>query len=177
MDQLEKIIIGIKDEIENEEPHQGHFERFEMKLNNLPKNKTKHWIGYATSFAAIVLICLFLFAPKRQVQKLTLSDLSPQYADVEYYYTSTINKQTTKLVNLNSLTGGDQSIQMLIEEIENYDKMYDQLCNDLNATPNDERVINALITYYQTKLEIINKILNEIEKQQENINNHENISI
>ena len=91
MDQLEKIITTFRDEIQNDLPHEGHFERFEMKLNTAPKRRTKYWIGYVVSIAAVVVFAILLFTPGKQTPgKLTLSDLSPQYADVEYYYTSTI---------------------------------------------------------------------------------------
>lgn len=178
MDQLEKIISEYRNEIQNDQPHQGHFDRFEMKMNAFHKRKTNYRLIYALSIAAVVIVALMIFHPVQpKPQRMTLSDLSPQYADVEFYYTSTITKQANKLNRINSDKKDNLSIKILIDEIEAYDKIFEQLCTDLNATPNDDRVINALITYYQTKLEIINKILNEFENKQEKIKNHENINI
>lgn len=178
MDQLEKLITDFRDDIKNDIPHEGHFERFEMKLNAEKKTKSTKWIPYVASIAAILVVSLMVLKPSlSNSESITLSDLSEQYADVEYYYTSSIHKQTNLLNKLNNESGGDQSINMLIEEINTYDKVYEQLCVELNATPNDERVINAMITYYQTKLEIINKILNEIENKQGKTENYENNNI
>ena len=178
MDQLEKIITAFKDEMQDENPLEGHFERFELKLETQKKNKTFNRIRYIASLAAILAIALLVYKSNfNNTKTKTLSDLSNQYADVEYYYTSSINKQVKLLNKLNSEIGGDQTIKTLTEEIKAYDKMYEQLCNELNATPNDERVINAMITYYQTKLEIINKILNEIKNKHSKTKNNENINI
>ena len=178
MDQLEKMIEKFRDDIQNDHPNEGHFDRFEMKLNSTEKNKPRFWIGYTTSIAAILVVALLVFLPEKSENgKLTLSDLSEQYANVEFYYTSSINQQTQQIISLNEKMGNDQSIQLLVEELKMYDQVYDQLCTDLNAMPNDERVINALITYYQTKLEITSKILFSIEQKSKKSNNHENIEI
>ena len=56
------------------------------------------------------------------------------------------------------------------EEFEAFETRYQMLQNDLQAHPGDERVINAMIEYYQDKLEIITMILNKLQevKQQKN---------
>lgn len=181
MDQLEKIIGGMKEALHDEQPHEGHLERFRMKLD--ARDQKKRWFQNkyllsAVSAAAVVALLLLLVPGEQDTQNtMTLGSISPQYADVEHYYTSSIDKQAEKLVALNQQMGGDQGLDLLINEVKQYDQVYQQLCTDLNATPNDQRVINALITYYQTKLELINKILNELNAQQQNNDNHENINI
>ena len=179
MEQFEKFISDQRDKIQDDEPSEGHFERFEMKLlASAPKKKTNYWIGFASGIAAVVAIGLIAFfsTSKQESKQLTLSDVSKQYADVEFYYTSTIEHQTKKLEEICEKYGkDDKALQLLAREIKEYDQTYAQICKELKATPNDERVINALIIYYRTKLEIINKILGEIENKQKE--NHENIDI
>ena len=177
MDQLEKLIIENRDEIQNDSPHSGHFERFEMKLNTKRK-KPIRLISIISSAAAILLRALFVFGPKQSSnEKFTLGNVSSHYAEVEFYYTSSINKQ---IESLNALTNTeefkDQKMKMLLAELNEYDEVYEQLCSDLEATPDDQRVINAMIVYYQSKLEIINRILNELENKKVIID-HENINI
>ncbi len=179
MEQFEKFIADQRDKIQDDEPIEGHFKRFEMKLlASAPKKRTNYWIGFASGVAAVVAIGLiaFLFTGKPEKKNLTLSDLSEQYADVEFYYTSTIEFQTKQLEELCKKYGkDDKALQLLTREIKEYDQTYDQICTELKTTPNDERVINALITYYRTKLEIINKILSEVKNKQKE--SHENINI
>jgi len=42
------------------------------------------------------------------------------------------------------------------------DSVYIQLQKDLKANPNDERIINAMIEHYQTKVEVMSYILNQL---------------
>jgi hypothetical protein len=176
MDQLEKLILSQKDKIQNDQLHEGHAERFALKLNRFQHRRKKRMFAYISSIAAVLLIAIFISVrPQFEAQTLKLSDVSQHYSDVEFYYTSSIKRQTKKLELLSKQIESNQVLKLMIEEAEKYDKIYDQLCHDLEATPNDQRVINALIVYYQTKLEVINKILTEIENKQ--ITKDENISI
>lgn len=172
MDQLERLIIESRDEIQNDLPHEGHFERFEMKLSAKKERKIVKLLAYAASVAAIAVIFFSVLTPERTSgNEFTLSDISAQYADVENYYTNTIDKQTQKVETLVQQETNRHEMQELLDELKESDKTYEQLCADLKATPNDQRVINALIIYYQNKLEIINKILGELENQETVIEN------
>lgn len=176
MDQFEKFIQDQRDEIQNDLPNDGHFERFELKLKQSKRRKPIRLIAYSSSIAAVLVIALMVFMPGRsRSNAFSLSDVSAQYADVEYYYTSSINKQIDRIKYLAQENGKtNPAIQLLLDDLENYDANYKQLCADLEATPNDDRVINALIVYYQSKLEIITKILNELDNQRKITENNEN---
>ena len=62
-------------------------------------------------------------------------------------------------------------------ELTEFEERFKNLQSDLAANPNDERVINAMLEYYQAKLEIINMIVNKLQevKQQKNKNHESNI--
>lgn len=178
MDELEKTIKGFHNILQADEPAEGHFERFEMKLNAATQNKTLKWWKYWPGVAAILIIALVVFIPKQQKNRtITLGGLSEQYAQVEYYYTSNIKQQTHKINQLNRQSDNDPIVKMLVNELEQYDIVYEQLCSDLNATPNDERVINALINFYKTKLEITARILESIEQKTIKIDKNEDFEI
>lgn len=180
MDELEKLIRKNRDKIQNDEPAEGHFERFEMKLANKVHRRPNYWIGFISGVAAVFLIGFILFISNNnnEPQKTTLAEVSKEYADIEFYYTRSIAEQTNKLYLYSKYMNEDSAgFKMMVRELSEYDQMYNQLCNELNATPNDERVINAMLVYYQTKLEIINQIINEIESKQFKNDNDENISI
>ena len=177
MDNFEKLIAGSKEDIQNDIPAEGHFERFELKLDKKLKFKPNYWLGVVSGIAAVLLIALiaFFYQGKQEKQIFTLSDISQNYADVEFYYTSSINQQTKKLSDLCEKYGkDDRTLDLLMKELHEYDHTYDQICADLKVVPGDERVINALITYYKTKLDIINKILEEIESKRIKNESNEN---
>ena len=71
---------------------------------------------------------------------------------------------------------------MLKEELKNMDVTYKELQKELKANPNDERVINAMIEHYQTKLNVMTYILDQLkqiknENETQNTNSHEKVSI
>lgn len=178
MDNFEKFIIEQKDEINNDLPHEGHFERFEMRLNDQNKHKKRINTSLIAAVAAVLVLAFIVLKPGNTATPFTLSDVSEQYAEVEFYYVNHINKQTELLKTIaNNDSLQSQSMSILLNEMEEYDATYEQLCSDLEATPNDERVINALITYYQTKLEIVNRILLELENKRKDTENEKNITI
>jgi hypothetical protein len=180
MDSFEQIIRNNREKIQSDLPPEGHFERFELKLSRNSRKHSNYWIGFVSGMVAVAFIGILLFFHPGKAEKnsMTLSSVSEQYAEVEFYYTSSISQQTRKLTEFSEKYGSDDpSLKMMVKEIEEYDHTYSQICKELQTTPNDERVINAMITYYQTKLEIINRILKEIENKQVKSKTNENIDI
>jgi len=181
MDNLERLIRNNATKLNNEMPPDGHFDRFEMRLakkNNV--RRPTYWIGFLSGIAAVLVIGIFFFftQKKQETTQFSLSTLSEQYAEVEYFYTSTINNQSKKLDEITKQSGDDdQTLQLISKELEEYDQTFQQLSDELKASPNDERVISAMIKYYQTKLEIINRILTELESKNLKSNNHEYTNI
>jgi len=51
---------------------------------------------------------------------------------------------------------------MLVKEMKSMDSVYVQLQKELKANPNDERIINAMIEHYQTKVEVMSYIVNQL---------------
>lgn len=180
MDNFEKLIFKKRGEINNDLPAEGHFERFEIKLGKSGNKRLNYWIGFISGIAVVLVLGLFfVFSQDKQDDStMTLSKVSDQYAEVEFFYTSSISNQTQKLIDLTKkLEHDDPSLELITKELKDYDSTYHQISVELKASPNDERVISAMISYYQTKLEIINRILNELENKQLKSNSHENTSI
>jgi hypothetical protein len=64
---------------------------------------------------------------------------------------------------------------MLMKEIKSMDSTYVSLQKELKANPNDERIINAMIEHYQTKLEVMTYIVNQLKTiRNDNHNKKEN---
>jgi hypothetical protein len=180
MDNLEKIIWRNRDNINSDLPPEGHLERFEMKLSGKNNRRSSYWIGFLSGIAAVLVIGLIFFIDrgKQDNSTMRLSNVSEQYAEVEFFYTNEISYQTRKLKEIAGKLGTDnQTSELITKELESYDLEFKQISSELKASPNDERVISAMIGYYQTKLEIINKILNELEKKQLKGKDHENTNI
>jgi hypothetical protein len=95
----------------------------------------------------------------------TLASISPEYEEVEFYFTSAISgglSQWEQLVSEGLISEDEQ--QMMNNELNEFEEVYKNLQADLSANPNDERVINAMLEYYQTKLSLIHMILEKLEE-------------
>ena len=81
---------------------------------------------------------------------MTLGEVSPEYSQVEQYYVHQVNQMEDEIKTIDIVSNEDQN-EMLMDELRDMDKMYEELQEDLKANPNDERVINAMIEHYQRK--------------------------
>ena len=73
------------------------------------------------------------------------------------------------------LKNSPEQKQMLLKEMKSMDSVYVSLQKELKANPNDERIINAMIEHYQTKVEVLNYIVNQLKAiRNDNLNNKEN---
>ena len=131
-------------------------------------------------FLAVNQIAIYL-NPERngnQVQNnensVSLASISPEYGEIEFYYTNAINAGLTQWTSL-SEEGfiSEEEQQMMDIELKDFEDRFKDIQKDLAANPHDERVINAMLQYYQTKLSIINMIVDKLEevKQQKNTEN------
>ena len=170
MKTLEDIINSNKDFFEDAEPSGGHLERFNKKLELLSKkNAPKRSIVPYLLKAAVVTLLVTLSSLytwdhfiRRDNNRMTLGEVSPQYKEVENYYVHQVNMVEDEIVNID-LKNNPQQKEMLLQEMNNMDSVYVSLQKELKANPNDERIINAMIEHYQTKLDVMNYILKQLQ--------------
>lgn len=186
-DYIEKLINENLEELNDNEPREGHFERFESKLKKQNRKRTLSLNLVLKVAAAIIFVFLAVnqafiyFAPKQQESGMnmenesgmSLASVSPEYEEVEFYYTNAINvglNQWEELVQQGLISEEEQT--MMNTELVEFETVFNRLQDDLETNPNDERVINAMLEYYQTKLSVINMIVNKLNevKQQKNTN-------
>ena len=64
---------------------------------------------------------------------------------------------------------------MLLKELSDMDSIYTNLQDELEASPKDKRIINAMIEHYQLKVDVMNQILLQLEQiKNENLTKNEN---
>lgn len=179
MKNIDEIIRNNRNLLEGDEPMDGHLDRFSWKLEKrLHSQATKRSIVPYLLKAAVVTILVTLSSLwtwdnfiRKDNQRMTLSEVSPQYKEVENYYVHQVNLMESELVNIDLKDNPEQK-QMLTNEIKSMDSVYVQLQKDLKANPNDERIINAMIEHYQTKLEVMSYIVNQLKAiRNGNLNN------
>lgn len=178
MDWLDELIRENKEMFANEEPPQGHFERFEERLRNDRRRKRIRMVYRISAAAAVGLILMVssilvyerYFDPMPGMMK--LGDVDPRLNKVEFYFTSQIDQAYVGIDSL-SIYSDENTRNMINRELAEMDSIHTVLANELGRHPGDERIVTAMINYYQTKLKIMQSFLsnlNEI-KQNTQLNN------
>ncbi len=173
-DELERLILNNQHSFQNEEPLEGHFERFEARLQKASKPGRKFNFQAVLKVAAVVVFALlavnqariWLYPEKKET--LSLGSISPEYREVEFYYTNAIQLGMSQLEVLKKegmISESEQ--QMMLKEQKEFDQMYQKLLEDLKANPDDERVINAMLEYYESRMNVITLIINKLKEIQQ----------
>lgn len=187
MKNLEHIIQENRSAFDLHEPSEGHFERFEQKLNRQHKRNQRFTVSFVLKAAAVALLVtlsgLWVYEqviPQKVMNNgIALHQISPEYNEVEMYYSTLVNQ---KFNEINSLKFSDDKQKViLLNELNQMDSIYENLKKDLKINPTDERVINAMIQHYQLKVEVMNQILNQLHQvktiNQQKSDNYESTEI
>ena len=181
MKTIEDIIRNNRDLFEDKEPSDGHFDRFSVKLEircNARANK-RSIVPYLLRAAVVTLLVTLssLWTWDHFIRtgsnRTTLGQVSPQYKEVENYYIHQVGLMEGEIVNTDIKRNPEQKV-MLMKEMKSMDSAYVSLQKELKANPNDERIINAMIEHYQTKLEVMTYIVNQLKTiRNDNLNKEE----
>ena len=180
MNKLEKQIQANRQKFDHQEPSSGHMETFEQKLHNRQSRSLFSRIPYAMKAAVVLLLValssILIYEQARIYYQdqwvLSLQDISDEFGEAESYYTSLINNKYQKIDGLNSVDPRQK--EMLMSELDEMDRLFHSLQKDFQANPTDERVINAMITHYQIKLEVMSQIIRQLEEVNQVNNKYKN---
>lgn len=181
MKTIEDIIRNNRDLFEDKEPSEGHFDRFSVKLEIRCQAKAnkRSIVPYLLRAAVVTLLVTLssLWTWDHFIRtgnsRMTLGQVSPQYKEVENYYLHQVSLMEGEIVNTDLQSNPEQR-EMLVKEMKSMDSTYVSLQKELKANPNDERIINAMIEHYQTKLEIMTYIVNQLKTMRnDNLNKGE----
>ncbi len=168
MNKLEEYIRSHREEIDSFEPSQGHMERFRSRLK--PERVSFFTrIPYGLRVAAVLLlVAVSSVIIYEQVQRYytgrleALEAMLPgEYLEAQLYYTSLIKEKYSEIDHLNITDPEGKKI--LMDELKEMDRLFQSLLKDLETNPSDERVLSAMIAHYQTKLEVMSQIIQQLE--------------
>ncbi|WP_458626949.1 hypothetical protein [Winogradskyella sp. PC D3.3] len=109
------------------------------------------------------MICLGLFTTlQQQPEYLDLASVSPEMSETQDFFTVTIENELKKLNKERSpLT--EQIINDALVQIQLLETDYKKLKTDLTESGKNQRVIYAMISNFQTRIDILNTVLEQIE--------------
>lgn len=128
----------------------------------------RHWLKVAVILVLLVnvgvLVKMFVLnKPAQSGTTVTLSNPAPSTEDAQVYYTSQIEQKLQAIRQFPpDQTGLDSAA---LAELQLRNSTYDALQKELKTNPGNERIHAALIQYYQMKVELLDKILDELQEK------------
>lgn len=165
---LEDLFEKLEGAFDVSSPSEGHEARFLARLNNsknggslIGQNSTP-WQKYLAIAASIVLcFSLFVLVPK-EPEVMDLASVSPELSEAQDFFTVTLETELKKLNQERSpLT--EKIINDALGQIEILEKDYQNLKLDLTESGKDQRVIYAMISNFQNRIDILTMVLEQIE--------------
>jgi len=184
MDNLEQFIRDNREEFDTKVPSLKIWAELDKQLPPAPQKQLvakRISIRRFLSIAAAVTLLVgfgigigFSLSPNANNEAITLSDLSPEYAEVEQYYSTQVNSQLAKLASYQATTPEMQA------DLAELDQWVQDLQKELSIVPKskEEAVVNDIIDLYKTKVAILEKFLDSIQSSnQKNSIQHETVDI
>lgn len=123
-------------------------------------------LGFVLKVAAAVILVMgvsFVFYIKSQsTNKVDYAAINPEYAKQRVQFASLVQSKRTELKTLTKTN--PELYQEFSTELAKMDSTYKKLNHDLATSPNQERVLRAMIRNLQLQTEVLNQQLNVIEQ-------------
>jgi hypothetical protein len=182
--QLEDFIRNNSEQFDDLEPRMELWGRIATELQQQDKiseqagkREAKTFsLGFVMRVAAVVIMVMglgfILYVKNEKSGKIDYAAINPEYAKQRVEYASLVQAKRTEVKNL-TIRNPDL-YKEFSADIANMDSTYKKLNHDLATSPNQERVLRAMIRNLQIQTEVLNQQLNVIEqfnefkKQQKN---------
>ncbi|SHH50321.1 hypothetical protein [Winogradskyella jejuensis] len=166
-DNIETLFEDLKGKFDVLEPNKGHGARFLEKLDakssGKKENKLSTFWKPLLAVAASVVIAISVFGGINQTEDtLDLASVSPEFSEAQDFFTTTISEELKKL-NAERSPLTENIIYEAERQLKTLEEDYEDLKNDLKESGNDKRVIYAMISNFQSRIDILNDILDKIE--------------
>lgn len=168
-DKIKILFDRLQDDFDFESPEQNHQERFLEKLNQsrgvvaIPPKK-RNWLRPLSIAASLVLLCLLgiQFFGNQATIKEQVVEIAPEVTKTEFYFASLIEEQVQELKNEKS----PETAQLVDDTLLQLNKLegdYQKLEQDLLKGGNSKIILNAMIINFQTRIDLLKEVLNNIE--------------
>jgi len=172
MSMLEEKIRKNRDLFEGAEPSEGHFNRFQSRLDSLhevgPRQKSWHSTRLFRVAAVIVVllglsVTYYLIDPSVNSNLVSASTLPQEIQEARMYYDKLAEEKLQKINDCAASTSEASYIQKVVDnEISILDSNSVKLESELQNDNKNERLINALIRNYKTKSDLLDDILTRL---------------
>lgn len=171
---LEDFIRANREEFDDIEPRADLWDRIEKQMPatvvqmKVEKRQAKTFsLGFVLRVAAIIIVVMgigftFYLRSTKTTNGVDLAAINPEYAKQQAQYVSLIEDKRSELKELTKTD--PQLYREFSTEIDKMEASYKKLKTDLATSPNQERVLRAMIRNLQIQAEVLNQQLQVIEQ-------------
>jgi hypothetical protein len=180
MKNLDEIIGKNKEAFNNEEPSAGHFDKFQGKLAKYHQERESWFSRYgfvlriAVSIIVFITIGLAYYSNPLKNFMQTISQqvedagLPQELQEAMHYYNIITDEHMVQIAQMTSSNEDAGKIrEMALKQLEILDKNKADLESDLAENPSNERILNALVINRKKQAEILNRIINTLQRTQQ----------
>jgi len=174
-DNLNTLFKNLKEDFDVEEPNRGHQQRFLDKLSKQNNQTVVHakspvrslWRPLIGVAATVVLMISVFIGVQINSNTKELASISPEMATTQDFFTTTISEELEKLNSEENPEFQDLIVDALFQ-IKILEENYQQLKFDLTESGDDKRVIYAMISNFQSRIDLLQNVVEQIDdlKQQ-----------
>jgi flagellin-like hook-associated protein FlgL len=168
-DNLNRLFENLNREFDVEVPNLGHQERFLSKLNatnskvvETASKSFKLWKPLLAVAATIILCFSLITILNQQPGTNDLANVSPELSKTQDFFTSTIENELNKL-NKQKTPETKELIDDAMNQLQILEKDYESLKKDLTESGDDKRVIYAMISNFQNRVDVLQSAMERIE--------------
>ncbi len=164
MDSLERFIIKNKKGFNKAVPSLKVWAEIDKQLEVRTARRVSLWKYMRVAASVVVLLVSgsligpYFFHSQQSALVNSLAEVAPEFGEMEQYYTKQINLKVQQLASF-------QPDNKVLEDLKELDGFYADLKKELQNAPEgaEERIVNAMINNYRTKLEILDQVLKKIQ--------------
>jgi len=166
---LEETFKGLEGTFDTQEPHKGHQHRFLKKLNTsnevveLKRKQFSWWkpIPIAASIALLLGLVFVQFNIKQNIDT-QVAEISQEISNAQFHFSSLIEEQVKALEAENS-PETEKIISDTLIQLRGLEVDYTNLEQELLNGGNSKLILSAMITNFQTRIDLLNDVLSQIE--------------
>ncbi len=175
-DNLNTLFENLNEDFNIEAPNSGHKQRFFDKLNSqntvalqTQKSVRTLWRPLIGVAASIILIISVFAGVQQDSNTKDLASISPEMATTQYFFTNAISEELEKLNSEEYPEFQDLIVDALFQ-IKVLEENYQQLKSDLTESGDDKRVIYAMISNFQSRIDLLQNVVEQIDDLKQNKN-------
>jgi uncharacterized membrane-anchored protein YjiN (DUF445 family) len=166
---LEELFAELKGSFDTEEPNTGHRQRFLEKLNSsndivqINHKKVTWWkpLSIAASIALVLGVVFSQLYSEPTIDE-RVAEISPEVSNAQFHFASLIEEQVKEL-EAESSPQTQKIISDTMAQLADLKLDYNKLEQELLSGGNSKLILSAMITNFQTRIDLLNDVLSQIE--------------